>query len=365
MDEGNFIPDDDDMDEIPEMENDHDTSFDPAVFGKVPKLDKDLVKSIGTMGREEARYLVDLYYAIQANRVVTGNQISAMEKSREPHAMFQFMFDEQQNLENRIKKVMEHWTEHSEVAKILKEQVYGIGPVLSAGIVANFDIRKAATPGAFWRFAGLDPTQHWVKKENVEKWIEENKKDCSPQDMVYKAAAFFGRNAESLMRFASTDKDGNVRKKMTYANVVTAISRRPYNASLKTLSWKISGSFVKFSSRSECFYGHLYRQQKQYLVDKDAKGEFKELAANVLLKKKFTNKEIEAIYKGGNLPKGHIDGMAKRWTVKMFIANVHELWRVLEGLPVAPPYPIAHLGHAHYICQPELRAIMDEKLKGG
>lgn len=365
MNDDTFVPDDDDN--IPEMENDHDTSFDPAMFGKVRKLDKDLVRKIGSMGREEARYLVDLYYAIQANRVVTGNQISAMEKSREPHELFRFMWKEQDDLETRIKMYMDHWTEHIRIARILKSEVFGIGPVLSAGLVANFDIQKAVTPGAFWRFAGLDPTQIWVKKELVEQWVDDNKKGCTPEELVLKAAAHFGRKPDSLMRLASTDPKGNARK-LKYDHVASAIARRPYNASLKCLSWKISGSFVKFSNNPKCYYGNLYRERKQMYVDQNERGEFKSAAENVLRKKRFSNKEVREIYEAGFLPKGHIDSMAKRWAVKLFLGNVHELWRVLEGLPVAPPYAIAHMGHAHYLCQPQLRAIMDEEIerrKGG
>jgi hypothetical protein len=44
---------------------------------------------------------------------------------------------------------------------------------------------------------------------------------------------------------------------------------------------------------------------------------------------------------------------AKRYAVKLFLAHLHEVW-YREHYKTAPPipYPIAHLGHAHYIAPP-------------
>ena len=50
--------------------------------------------------------------------------------------------------------------------------VTGIGEVISAGLIANLDIRKAKTAGAFWRFCGLDPTVEWLGTARAEKLID-------------------------------------------------------------------------------------------------------------------------------------------------------------------------------------------------
>jgi len=45
--------------------------------------------------------------------------------------------------------------------------------------------------------------------------------------------------------------------------------------------------------------------------------------------------------------KGHRDNMAKRYTVKIFLQDLHIKWRELEGLPVSVPYSEAKLGLKH------------------
>ena len=42
--------------------------------------------------------------------------------------------------------------------------IYGIWPVLAAGLLAHIDIEQAPTVGHIWSFAGLDPTKKWQPK---------------------------------------------------------------------------------------------------------------------------------------------------------------------------------------------------------
>jgi hypothetical protein len=196
---------------------------------------------------------------------------------------------------------MNEWTEYHEVAKILKDSVYGVGPIIAAGLVAYFDVHKANTAGGFWRYAGLDPSVSWSKGE-----------------------------------------------------------KRPWNASLKTLCWKMGDCFMKFSNALDangnpaCFYGQLYRKKKLELVDLNESGKLFKTAEDTLSKKKFKDPKTLSTYNSGKCSDGHVDGMARRWAVKLFLSNLHELWCAAEGIPVAKPYSMAILGHTHYICQPEI-----------
>lgn len=272
-------------------------------LGTVTRLNKDLTSKIKTLTKDEVRYIVDYYYMTQENRKRSTNQISAFGKDKEPHELFSFLNDQTEVLENQIKRAMDHWTDSFTVAKILKDKVYGIGPVITAGLVAHIDINKAKTAGAIWRYAGLDPTSKWEKGQ-----------------------------------------------------------KRPWNASLKTLCWKVGQSFMKFSGNEKCFYGKLYKTQKEFLVKKNNENGFKELSESVLDSKNFKNKEVLAKYKSGTLPDGHVDAMARRWVVKLFLSNVHELWCKVEGIDCPKPYVMAHLGHTHHIIQPDLLDI-DSYLK--
>jgi hypothetical protein len=172
---------------------------------------------------------------------------------------------------------------------------HGIGPVLAAGFIAHIDIRKAKTAGAIWRYAGLDPTVQWLPK-----------------------------------------------------------TKRPWNASLKVLCWKAGQSFMKFSNADECFYGKLYRERKAYELARNETPYAAEQAAAILAGKKF-GKDTEA-YKhlsAGHLPPAQIDGRARRWAVKLFLAHLQVVWWFAEhgSLPPAP-YAMVHAGHAHRIDPP-------------
>lgn len=364
-------------------------------LGAVERLNKDLKNTVKSLNRDEVRTLVDYYYIIQENRKAANNQISQLEKTGEPHALLRYVHKQADVLENQIKSAMDFWTEEHVVAKIIKDEVFGIGPVISAGLVAYFDIHRAKTAGAFWRYAGLDPSSKWLSRDKVKDWIKDNK-DVPVDDLVFRAASFFGRSPDTLRRMASTDKDGNP-VKLTYDTLAKAICRRPHNASLKTLCWKIGDCFMKFSNAAEktcpscghvhktnlnkqveedekesckkcgfditniasvpvCFYGQLYRKQKQYLIGLNQSGGLARTAAETLAKKNIQDPRTLSLYKNGQLSDGHIDGMAKRFAVKLFLSNLHELWCAVEKIPCPQPYSMSILGHAHYICQPEISA---------
>jgi hypothetical protein len=129
--------------------------------------------------------------------------------------------------------------------------------------------------------------------------------------------------------------------------------KRPFNARLKTLCWKCGQSFMKFSNRPECYYGGLYREQKLKYVAINTAGDYRERALQLAAK---VGRDTEAYkhYSIGFLPPAHIDAMARRWAVKLFLAHLHGEWYQREfGKPAPLPYPIAILGHAHELLPPQ------------
>lgn len=268
-------------------------------FENVARMTRDLVKAGSLAGREEARFLVDAYYAMQENRIRASNQFKALEKSGEPHAVLQWLFTQNETLEKQIARVLDHYSNASPLGLWARE-IYGIGPVLAAGLLAHIDIEKAITAGDIWRFAGLDPTVKWEAK-----------------------------------------------------------TKRPWNASLKTLCWKIGESFVKVKGYPDDVYGKVYEKRKLYEEEKNERGDYA-AQAELILKTKRIGKDTEAYaaYIQGRLPKGHIHARAKRVAVKLFLAHYQEQgWRLLFHKEPAKPYPIAILGHAHYIPPPNQAAV--------
>jgi hypothetical protein len=255
----------------------------------VKRMTRDIKAAAKTLSDQEARYLVDYYYICQEDRKRANNQIRALDEGEEPNDVVKWLADQANVLERQIKSVLDSYTQAHMMGSWMRE-VYGIGPVLSAGLLAHLDIEKAPTVGHIWRFAGLDPTLEWKKGQ-----------------------------------------------------------KRPFNAGLKTLCWKIGQSFMKFHNQAECFYGHIYAERKEYEIARNERGELKEYA---LERAEKVGKSTEA-YKHlsqGKIPPGQIDARARRYAVKLFLSHLHGEWYERHFGKEAPlPYPIAQLGHAHMI----------------
>lgn len=247
----------------------------------------DIRKAAATMTDDEARYLVDYYYICQDDRKRANNQVRAM--ADEPNAVLAFLGDQATSLEGTIKKALDDYTNAHAMGSWMRE-VYGIGPVLSAGLLAHIDIERAPTAGHIWAYAGLDPTKKWEKGQ-----------------------------------------------------------KRPHNAALKTLCWKVGQSFMKFSGAEECVYGAWYRHAKARYVKLNESGAYAEQAA-ALLPKFAKTTEAHGHLSAGNLPPAQIDARARRWAVKLFLAHMHGEWHQRHyGRPAPLPYAIAFGGHAHVI----------------
>ena len=256
-------------------------------------LQKDLRQAAATLSKEEIRYLVDIYYEIQEFRKATGNQIRAMSVSGEPTGVIAWAFSSMETIESEIKKALEVYTDKESTGMgRWAKSICGIGPVLSAGLLCHIDIEKAPTVGHIWRFAGLDPTVEWKKKE-----------------------------------------------------------KRPWNARLKTICWKIGESFVKVSGNPNDIYGKIWAARKKLEEERNEQGAFREQAAQVLLKKSFgKDTKARAAYVQGKLPPAHVHARAKRYAVKLFLSHWwEEAYRRHYGKEPPLPYPIAFLGHTHKI----------------
>jgi hypothetical protein len=259
----------------------------------ITKLNRDILaaEKMATLTPSEVRYLVDAYYILQGNRIRAEGQIRSLNATGEPHEVIDWLFKQNETLEAQLKRPLKAYSESHPVGRWLLS-IYGIGEVISAGLLAHIDITKAPTVGHIWRFAGLDPTLEWNKGE-----------------------------------------------------------KRPFNADLKVLCWKAGQSFMKFAANEKCFYGHLYRERKALEVTRNEAGQFSDQAAAVMAKKKIgKNTDAFKAYSADKLPPAHIDARARRYAVKIFLAHLHEkLYEWHYNQPPPLPYPIAHLNHAHKI----------------
>lgn len=260
----------------------------------IARMSRDIAKAAQTMTEDEARFLVDAYYQMQKDRIRAGNQMKALERSGEPNAVLAYLGEQSRILEQQVKRALDAYSAHHPCGAWMREQK-GVGPVIAAGLLAHIDIYRAPTVGHIWSFAGLNPKAVWKKGQ-----------------------------------------------------------KRPWNADLKTLCWKLGESFVKVSARDDAFYGKLYVERKAQETERNAKGDYAEQAAQILATKNI-GKETETY---GHLTKGrlspaHIHARAKRYAVKLFLAHLHEvMYEKIIGEKPPLPYPIAHMGHAHRIERP-------------
>lgn len=265
------------------------------------KLAKDLKEAASTLTTQEVRFLVDTYYNYQNNRIRAANQVRAMAVSGEPHLVIDWLNKQNRGLEASIKGALDIYTRSKPLGR-WSTSITGIGPIISAGLMSHIDFKIANTAGKIFSFAGIAPGQEWKKGE-----------------------------------------------------------KRPWNASLKVLTFKAGDCFVKFHNHKNDHYGKYYVLRKAEEAAKNLKGEYAGQAAEILSKKTFRkDTKAKEAYEAGKLPDGHIHARARRYATKIFLSHFHTVGFWLEHHVAPPaPYPIAHMGHLDYIPPPNVELFPD------
>jgi hypothetical protein len=265
----------------------------PLDFPVFDRFSRDVRNLTESLDQASARKIVDAYYTLQENRMAFAAQTRELEKQGSPHELVALLYDGLYRMEKALKAPLQQFAGSTVEGKWALEQ-YGIGPVLAAGLLAHIDITKAPTAGSVWRYAGLDPTMTWEKGQ-----------------------------------------------------------KRPFNAELKTLCWKIGQSFMKFSGKDQCFYGQLYKQDKARRIEKNEAGDYADFAKSILEKKNFKVNQTRAKLETGKLSDAQIDAQARRFAVKIFLSHYHAVaFQAHYGEPAPRPYIIAHGDHVHEIAIP-------------
>lgn len=262
-------------------------------FPVFDRFSRDVRTLTENLDNPSARKIVDAYYTLQENRMAFAAQTRELQKQGSAHELVALLYDGLYRMEKALKRPLEDYAKSSVAGEWAISQ-YGIGPVLAAGLSAHIDITKAPTAGSVWRYAGLDPTQTWEKGQ-----------------------------------------------------------KRPFNAELKTLCWKIGQSFMKFSGKHECFYGQLYKQDKARRIAKNEAGDYADFAKSILEKKNFKANQTRSKLESGILSDAQIDAQARRFAVKIFLSHYHAVaYQAHHGEPAPRPYIIAHGDHVHEISIP-------------
>lgn len=335
------------------LDFDIDTTDTSEYIQSIVRLTRDLREAASTMTAREARFLVDIYYQIQRQRIRGGNQETASDSADEPHRLISWVREQQHTLEKSVRSAMDTYSD-SQVIGRWSKTICGIGPITSAGLMAHIDIEKAPTFGHILRFAGLDPTCKWLNEAQVNQIISdlEHKKGEVTDTEVAIAAGKAGRKPDNLKRLAlrmSKSEDT-----VTLDGLHRALKLCPWNQSLKTLCWKIGVSFMKQQGRESDIYGKVYKARREWEVAQNDQGAFAPLAETKLATTNI-GKTTEAYkwYSQGMLPPARILLRSLAHTEKLFLSHWHHVaWESHYGTP--PPYPYVHaiMGHTTYMPPP-------------
>lgn len=161
------------------------------------------------------------------------------------------------------------------------KDVKGCGTALAAIIISEFDIHKADYPSSLWKYSGYDT----VRNNETGTYEGRSRKKHHLEDSTY------------------IDAEGNEKTKKGIT----------YNPWLKTKMYLLATSFIK------------------------VKGHYREIYDGY--KHRLANNPDHA-----SKTKAHINNMALRYIIKIFMIDLHREWRTIEGLSVPEPYHVAKLG---------------------
>ena len=336
-------------------------------------LVKDLLTNtvfLDQIQRSEIRTLVDNFYQMQADRKRKTEQIRAIKTAADPTgenknaaaAVLKWFCKYDASMEAGIEKILLSTAQANEVGQWLL-QIKGIGPILSAGLLAYFDVEGRNYASQFISYAGLnDNNRPWLGSEKAKKIVndviqemaENTSKKSIPitDDMVVEIARRTQWSYNYLLGRAY-DKD---KKKWSKDKLCAACAIPPYNKSAKTLMWKVGSSFVWLRNDQESMYGRLYNERVIYETEKNERGEYAEIAEAILASKNF-DKSTTAYkeYSKGRLPKAHIAARAQRWVEKIFLSHLfEEMYRVKYNKIPSRYYTLEHVDGHHKELPPEV-----------
>ena len=182
------------------------------------------------------------------------------------------------------------------------KNIKGVGPISAGWIIAEFDIYKADTVSKLWQFSGMNPGMV-IGKRRIE-------------------------NADGSFSFELSNE-------LVRGDKLTKGFCAPFN---KRLRAALLGVMAKgFMMSKNEYYLKYYLTYKDRLINSE----------NMIEENSGNGKKIITTWKDSKPL--HRDSAAKRYMVKMFLADLYAIWRPLHNLQVRPPYQQEKLGHIHRI----------------
>lgn len=261
------------------------------------------------MKEKSLDYIVDAAVTIEKLRVAC--------QVRQTHLTLQNKQDpETDELVRRLRDVEDYVDDR--VAELIRShpaypwfsRIKGVGGENIAKVIAPIDIERADTISSLWKFAGF----------SVEEGIAPRR--------------------------------------------VKGGGKLAYNSHLRSMCWRLATSLKRTKGK---FYEYYIREKDKYterflsqgykiLATPQGKWACSNCGASWARKRDITpccdNQQIEKKLRqepSGVIWAGHLDAMAVRKMIKLFLACLWLVWREAEGLPITKPYSIEKLGHSSFI----------------
>lgn len=274
------------------------------------------------------RFLVDSYHSTIKLRMMSDSRVTNLKrdwKVKEKVCSYykQNIGAQFQDVEKWLKKEIKGELADYEIWNDWLKGISGIDVCSAGGLLAWIgDIARFASISKLYSYSGLATIKRC--QECKKRYFE------FPGDKAHYIERYL--NFQKRAHKARKEKGGRFNKKPHLKAVEKLIcscdSPEPktiaekkkrgepamWNQKLKSHCWKIGKNFVRSGKQYRKYYDKVKAKYQ----------------------KKFPK-----------FSKGHIDNMAMRKTVKLFMAHLWIVWRQLEGLPTRSPYPVEKLGHKY------------------
>ena len=273
---------------------------------------------------EVIAFLATTYEESQKHRISTDNWLRSKkgDLDKKQYEQMKTIAGRVADVEKQTYKVLAKEVKNEPIYKHFLKGVRGIGPAYCGYLVGYIkDIGKFDTVSKLWAYAGLSGGPYYLVKCKKAHTIvsSSNRMICGILEFKKVKNKMVGKKCTAPITESKEVTKGAIRSHRGY--------RSSWNTDLKKVCWLISKQFVKQGD----LYRHFYDQQKLRLSQRP---DFRKR-----LKLQAQGK------KEGAGAKAHLDAIARRKTVKLFLSHLWEKWRKIDGLPVTEPYSIAKMGH--------------------
>jgi len=266
-------------------------------------------------------------------------------------------------LEKEAEAAVKDCVEAHPLWKTFLEPIKGIGTRMAGVILSEFDIHRGSTVSKFWAVCGIGQETQWTVTYRDRKALTQSVKvpDMSPKGKARKTK-------DGVLKFKNEkqpklDDQGQLEygKWSDWATVeVWATSENSAQGVVpKHRDVKVDREFKDITRISEKHESQKLRSGQYPSYNAWLKTKMVGVLADSFVKQQTpkyitlyydykTRCESQGVGVGKRWKsKGHVHRASCRYMIKMFLADLYNAWRPLEGLSVRPPYQEEYLGHKH------------------